>query len=75
MESLDLTIAGMSCGHCAASVRRALESTEGISVDGVQIGSAAVQYDPSRVTPADIVARVADAGYQASVAEATAESR
>jgi len=63
MKTQSLTIGGMSCGHCVMSVRRALESIEGVTVDEVRIGQATVQFDESGV-PADVVAEaVRDAGY------------
>lgn len=67
MKQLDLNVSGMSCGHCVASVRRALESVDGVTIDRVSVGSATVHYDPSTTQPADIMIRVKDAGYDASV--------
>jgi copper chaperone CopZ len=67
MKQLDLKVGGMSCGHCVASVRSALESIEGVTVDQVSVGSATVHYDPSTTQPADVVTRVKAAGYDASV--------
>lgn len=63
MKTQSLTIGGMSCGHCVMSVRRALESIDGVTVDEVRIGQATVQFDESGVS-ADVVAEaVRDAGY------------
>jgi copper chaperone len=63
MKTQSLTISGMSCGHCVMSVRNALESIDGVTVDEVRIGQATVQFDESAVQ-ADVVAEaVRDAGY------------
>lgn len=64
MAELELKIAGMSCGHCVNAVREALEELDGVDVRSVEIGSAAVTYDPSRSTPTAIESAIEDAGYQ-----------
>ena len=37
-QQLDVTIRGMSCGHRVASVRKALQSIEGVEVGDVRVG-------------------------------------
>lgn len=64
MEKLTLDIDGMSCGHCVGAVRRALEEIEGVQVESVRVGEAAVRYDPRTVTTDAIAAAIADQGYQ-----------
>jgi copper chaperone len=64
MEKLTLDIDGMSCGHCVGSVRRALEEMEGVQVETVRVGEAAVRYDPRTVTPDAIASAIADQGYR-----------
>lgn len=63
MERTTLQISGMSCGHCVGAVRQALARLDGVQVEQVAVGSAAVAYDPARITPAQIAAAVEDAGY------------
>lgn len=63
MEKLSLAIEGMSCGNCVRHVRQALEELDGVQVDSVEIGSAAVHYDPAAQTPQRIVEAVEEAGY------------
>ena len=70
MTGAKLTIKGMSCGHCVAAVRGALSGVEGVSVRNVAIGSAEVEYDPSRVSAEAIVDAVEDEGYEAELAPA-----
>ena len=68
MQSVHLTIEGMSCGHCVAHVRRALESVEGVQVRTVEIGSADVELDAAKATAERVAEAVTDAGYAAQVA-------
>ena len=65
MSKLDLEIEGMSCGHCVAAVSEALRELPGVTVEAVGIGSAAVSYEPDRVSLDDILLAVEDAGYTA----------
>jgi copper chaperone CopZ len=57
----------MSCGHCLNAVNRALADMPGVEVDSVRMGRAEVRYDRARVSPAQLEAAVADAGYRATV--------
>ena len=70
MQHLSLEIAGMSCGHCVQSVTAALRAIAGVQVDGVEIGSARLQFDPDRTTGDTIVRAVSDAGYDVKQAVA-----
>jgi copper chaperone len=64
MATLELQISGMSCGHCVGAVKSALQELDGVDVRNVEIGSAKVEYDPSRSSPAVIESAIEDAGYQ-----------
>jgi copper chaperone len=65
MERQTIAIDGMSCGHCVAAVRKALEAVDGVEVEDVSIGSATVAYDPEAVSLEQITDSVRDAGYDA----------
>jgi len=67
MDRAVLHIDGMSCGHCLNAVNRALAEMPGVEVDTVRIGRAEVRYDRARVSPTQLEAAVADAGYRATV--------
>jgi copper chaperone len=67
VRSVELSISGMSCGHCVARVTKALTALEGLQVENVRIGAAEVRFDPARRSIDDIVEAVRDAGYEASV--------
>ena len=59
-DSQTLAIDGMSCQHCVASVRKALDSLEGVEVRSVEIGTAEVTSDVPR---GELVAAIEDAGF------------
>jgi len=69
-DRLDLTIAGMTCGHCVSAVREALEALPGVNVQQVGIGTASVTLDPQGASAAALVEAVREAGYQAAIAGA-----
>jgi copper ion binding protein len=64
MATLELEISGMSCGHCVSAVKTALQELDGVDVKKVDIGSATVDYDPSRSSPAAIENAIEEAGYE-----------
>ena len=72
MERAQLSIDGMSCGHCVAQVTSALKTLPGVAVENVQVGSADVSFDPLKVEPKALAEAVTSAGYAAKVADAPA---
>ena len=68
----DLSISGMSCGHCVAAVRETLEGIDGVEVRNVAVGRASLTREPS-VTADVLVEAIRDAGYDAEVADARAD--
>ena len=70
MEKLTMQVSGMTCGHCVAGVRDALQELDGVEVDAVRVGSATVAYDPHAITPEQIADAVEAAGYPARPAAA-----
>ncbi len=66
--TVQLAIDGMSCGHCVARVKKALEQVPGATVADVAVGSATVEIDPARTSADALVKAVDDAGYPARVA-------
>ena len=71
MEDLTLQIDGMSCGHCVARVHKALSKLDGVDIRNVEVGSAEMSYDPSRVSPDQILEAVDAAGFEPHVAGAS----
>ena len=68
MREATLKIDGMSCGHCVGSVKHALTEVDGLTIQKVGVGSATVEYDESRLSPAQIADAVSAAGYPATAA-------
>ncbi len=65
MSPLDLTIDGMSCGHCLNAVRGALGRVPGVRVETVTIGRAKLAFDPAAATVPQILAALSAEGYTA----------
>ncbi len=60
-----IKVKGMSCGHCAAAVTRALESLPGVSKVAVDLATGAVSYESQAPVDRDTLARtVKTAGYE-----------
>jgi copper chaperone CopZ len=68
MTRTTMKIDGMSCGHCVASVRKALDRLDGVTVENVGVGSATVEYDPKTVSPQSIADAISATGYSAAPA-------
>ena len=64
MERITMKIDGMSCSHCVTAVHEALAELPGVNVEQVEIGSAAVAYDPARLDRGALADAVRDAGYE-----------
>ncbi|MBL0940107.1 MAG: heavy-metal-associated domain-containing protein [Gemmatimonadaceae bacterium] len=63
-QPLTLEIRGMTCGHCVKSVNAALSKVDGVTIDNVTIGSAAVTFDPARTSANVIAEAVREEGYE-----------
>ncbi len=56
-------ISGMTCEHCVKAVEMELKNLDVESYD-VEIGSASIKYDTDKVSEAEIIAAVKEAGYE-----------
>lgn len=67
MTMTTLRVTGMTCGHCVRSVTQAIGQLGGVESADVQLdnGRAVVIYDPTKVTPRDMVDAVLEEGYTA----------
>ncbi len=63
MESVKITINGMSCMHCVKAVEVELSELQ-VNILGVKVGSAEVRYDPSKVKRSDLEDAIKNAGYE-----------
>ena len=69
--TVTLAIDGMSCGHCVAAVRQALQGVGGLATERVAVGSATVAIDPAASADAvlgDAIQAIEDAGYAVRLA-------
>ena len=67
MNTLKLTIDGMSCHHCLNRVQKALAAFPGVHIASLQIGQASLHYDPAQYAPETIAEGVTKSGYRAHV--------
>lgn len=61
-----ILVEGMSCGHCAASIQKAVGELAGVSQVQVDLATktVAVTYDPTRVAPAALNQAITNQGFQ-----------
>lgn len=64
MAQAKIMIDGMSCMHCVERVKKFINELDGVKESDVQIGSAEVTYDESKLSQADIEAAVEKSGYR-----------
>jgi copper chaperone CopZ len=66
IETLNLSVRGMSCANCARSVERRLASTPGVTKALVELQGERdyVEYDPELVKPEVLANAVRDLGYE-----------
>ncbi|HYD54912.1 MAG TPA: heavy-metal-associated domain-containing protein [Gemmatimonadaceae bacterium] len=69
MDTIDLTIEGMTCDHCLRAVRTRLEQTPGVEIEQVRIGSARIRLDASQTSLHDVEEAIADEGYTAFLSD------
>ncbi len=59
-----LSVEGMSCGHCVAHVKEALESVDGVTKAEVDLASKRAVVEGPSLDDAAMRAAVAEAGYE-----------
>ena len=65
MSTVTVTVTGMSCGHCATSVREEVGSIPGVSAVDVDLASGKVTIDSEQQVDADAIKdAVEEAGYE-----------
>ncbi len=65
MDTLTLTVTGMTCGGCENAVKRGLARLEGVGdvIASHADATVTVTYDATRVSPDQIKARIGAMGY------------
>lgn len=73
MEKKILPVLGMACAGCSANVERSLKAMDGMKSVAVSLPgrTAMVEYDESKVTPADMKKVVDAAGFELIIDEET----
>jgi copper chaperone len=65
MSTVTVTVTGMTCGHCATSVREEVESIAGVTAVNVDVASGKVSIDSQAPIGTDTIqGAIEDAGYQ-----------
>lgn len=72
-----LKVEGMTCGSCEFHVRRALKKVQGVKEVKVSVkgGKSDIVYDTSMAKTQDLIDAVNKAGYKASLADSSNQSR
>jgi copper ion binding protein len=67
MEAITLNAPDISCGHCVATVEKAVGSLEGVEAVTADVDSKDVNvtYDASKTGVSEITATLEEAGYPA----------
>ena len=66
MDKIEITIEGMTCGHCAMSVTNEIATIEGVTSVNVDHQAGKAQVEAHGVTDEQLSAAVEEAGYQAT---------
>lgn len=70
MANAKLRVTGMTCGHCQSKVEKALKGVSGVysAVVDLPDAEAEVDFEDDRVTVAQLIGAVQQAGYDAKLA-------
>ena len=68
-NNVQISIDGMVCSACVASVERALERTQGVADVAVNLdnGEAFVAYESDKISVNSLLKAVDEAGFEASI--------
>jgi len=69
MEKIEISVEGMTCGHCAMSVTNELATLEGVSSVNVDHQSGKATVEAEGVTEEQLSEAVSEAGYTATAFE------
>ena len=66
MQTVTLSISGMTCGGCVRSVTNVLAALEGVAKADVSLDKqcAVVDYDPAKLGVAQLKRSIEEAGYE-----------
>jgi copper chaperone len=63
MKQEILKIEGMNCEHCVMAVKKELSKLQNVKVKDVQIGTADIEFDESKVDKKALADAIEEAGY------------
>jgi copper chaperone len=64
MSDTEIKIDGMSCNHCVARVKKALDAIDGVASSEVEIGKADVTFDETKTSLDKIKETINSTGYK-----------
>jgi copper chaperone len=66
IEKSTIAVEGMTCNHCKMTVEKGISELKGVTLVKVNLdlNNAEVQFDPDKVTLADIKKKIIDLGYK-----------
>lgn len=64
MTEVKVKIEGMSCMHCVGRVKQALSGLTGVAEANIEIGSASVKFDETKLEKEEIETAIKKAGYK-----------
>ncbi len=64
MVEVTIKIEGMSCQHCVAAVKKAVDALDGVSSSNIEVGSAVINFDESKTNRDAITGAIQSAGYK-----------
>ncbi|TAM83359.1 MAG: hypothetical protein EPN47_04405 [Acidobacteria bacterium] len=69
LKSMTIPVSGMDCAMCAYPIKARLHELPGVGKVDVDVpnGRVSVNYDPSRVKPAQLLTAIDSTGYKASL--------
>ncbi len=70
-RQITLPVTGMTCANCVSTIERSLKKLDGVAGATVNLASerASVEFDPTQLDEAAIVARIRRAGYDVALAQ------
>ena len=76
-RSVTIRVKGMTCGSCAISVKKALQSTEGVEDARVDFksGKAVIKYDDQKITIAKLREVITNTGFSCDSDESPGSDR
>jgi Cu+-exporting ATPase len=59
MKEVELSVGGMTCGHCVASVKKVIDSTDGVAYSEVNLPDVAkIVFEESEVSVQTIIQNI-----------------